>query len=151
MKLIYRIWLFIVPLVILSCNNEETEPSLPNSPSYRDGIYSGKQLEFSVDGKESITVSSVTLTSRLLDANLDPDKDPDQIAHPSDPTYTTTVSIAGFPLEGDKSSFVTVSNIMGFKGTTMIQNIEYEYVGEFTGDPLSHHENKGLILKLTTK
>lgn len=33
----------------------------------------------------------------------------------------------------------------------MIQNIEYEYVGEFTGDPLSHHENKGLILKLSTK
>lgn len=151
MKNIYIICSFIVLSTMLSCGNEDPELSKPNFPSHRDGIYSGKQLEFSVDGKESSAISSVTLTSKLLDMNFSPDKDPDQIVRPSNPTYTTKVTIIGFPLKRDKSTFVTVSDLRGFKGTATIQNIEYEYVGEFIGDPLFHHDNQGLILKMTTK
>lgn len=153
MKISNKIMLLValaVGLIALSGCSDEPD-SVPNSPSYRDGVYSGKQLTFNLDGEEVTTVSSVTLTSTLKDANVSPDKDPDDFNYPSNPTYYTTVRIVGFPKQGKTSTFTTVSDIMGFKGDAKIGDVDYEYVGEFTGDPLLHHDNQGLILNMTTK
>jgi hypothetical protein len=48
-------------------------------------------------------------------------------------------------------TFTTISDISGFTGETNINGIEYEYTGEFTGDPLMNHDNQGLILSMNTK
>lgn len=55
--------------------------------------------------------------------------------------------IDGFPTSKESSSFTTVSDLMGFKGDTDIKGVEYKYDAEFTGDPLLHHANQGLILR----
>ena len=133
----------------ISCSKDEPD-SVVNHPSYRDGIYKGSQLTVTLNGKEVSTVSSVTLTSTLKDANVSPDKGPDDFNYPSNPTYYTTVKIIGFPNQGKTSTFTTISDLMGFEGETEIDNVGYEYVGEFTGDPLWHHDNQGLILNFTS-
>lgn len=135
----------ILFLIFPSCHNEPD--SVTESFSYRDGVYSGSQLTVTLDGKNVTSVRSVTLSSKLLDTNLSPDKDPDQFVHPSNPTYTTIVTIDGFPTSKESSSFTTVSDLMGFKGDTDIKGVEYKYDAEFTGDPLLHHANQGLILR----
>lgn len=148
-KLLYSYMLIIVTVIFYGCSDEPD--SVPNSPSYRDGSYLGKQLTFTLNGVEVPTVSSVTLTSTLKDANVSPDKDPDDFNYPSNPTYYTTVKIVGFPSQGKTSSFNTVSDLMGFKGETTIENVEYDYVGEFIGDPLLQHDNQGLALEMIRK
>ena len=70
----------ILFLIFPSCHNEPD--SVTESFSYRDGVYSGSQLTVTLDGKNVTSVRSVTLSSKLLDANLSPDKDPDQFVHP---------------------------------------------------------------------
>ena len=148
-KIIMSAMLILGLVSISACSDDE--PSVPNSPSYRDGVYSGKQLTFTLNGEDMASVTSVTLTSTLLNANVSPDKGPDDFNYPSNPTYTTTVKISGFPKSGKTATFKTVSDLLGFSGTATIQGVEYEYTGEFTGDPLMHHDNQGLIMSMTTK
>lgn len=136
-------------LAVSLCSCSDDEELLINSPSYRDGVYSGTQLTVTLDGEEVETVKSVTLSSTLLDANISQDKKPDQIVNPSDPTYTTVVKIVGFPSSNETCSFTTVSNLEGFYGTASIQGSEYNYEAVFTGNPLLHHDNQGLILRFT--
>lgn len=136
----------LLVLPFSSCSDDEE--LLAGSPSYRDGIYSGTQLSVTLDGENLPAVSSVSLSSVLLDANVSQDKDDDQVAS-SNPTYTTTVKIAGFPTSDKTSSFTTVSTLTGFSGTASIYGMEYKYEATFTGDPLTHHENQGLILMFT--
>lgn len=135
-------------LSLSSCSNDETETEAV-SPSYRDGVYSGEQLTVTLDGKDLTTVSSVTITSKMLNANVSPDKDSSQVAYPSNPTYTTTVELDGFPASGKTSSFTTVSTLVGFSGTASIQGVEYKYDATFTGDPLARHDKQGLVLSFT--
>lgn len=97
------------------------------------------------------TVTSVSVKSTLLDPNVDPDRDPDQVVGSSDPTYNSIVFVKGFPTVDTNLTLETVSDLRGFKGTTDINHVEYEYVGEFTGDPLTTHDKQGLILQFTTK
>ena len=132
-----------------SCSNDEPE-SIPNYPSHRDGIFSGNQLTFTLDGIEVSSVTSVTLNSTLKDANVSPDNGKDGNIVASNPTYNTTIKIVGFPVKGETSTFSTISDLMGFEGGTRIDNMDYGYVGEFTGDPLNHHDNQGLILNFWT-
>jgi len=150
-KLPYLAYLIIGIFVFFGCSDDETEIYGPNTPSYRDGVYSGKQLTFTLDGAEVPTVTSVFLRSTLKDANLSPDKGPDDVCYPSNPTYYTTVKIEGFPKKGETTTFKTVSDIMGFKGEMTVGGVTYDYIGEFTGDPLMHHDTQGLILNMTTK
>lgn len=140
-------YIFILVSSLYSCDNNEE--SAAEHPSYRDGTYSGKQLTVSLDGQDLTTVSSVTLSSKLLNANVSPDKNSTQVVPPSNPTFTTTVEMDGFPDAGQKSSFTTISDLMGFNGTTTIQGVNYKYNATFTGDPLTTHDNQGLILRFT--
>lgn len=134
----------------IGCDKDEAE-SVENHPSYRDGVYEGKNLSVTLNGNEVSTVTSVSVKSTLLDPNVDPDRDPDQVVGSSDPTYNSIVFVKGFPTVDTNLTLETVSDLRGFKGTTDINHVEYEYVGEFTGDPLTTHDKQGLILQFTTK
>ena len=142
--------LSFLSIIMCSCSKEE-EPVGQRYPSHRDGIYSGAQLLVTLDGEPVSSVTSVKLESQILDVNQSPDKEPDEIVPPINPTYITKVTIKGFPKSGKTSSFETISDIMGFEGSTSIDGVEYQYVGEFTGDPLAHHDNQGLILNFSTE
>ena len=142
--------LSILSIIVCSCSKDD-EPEDPRQPSHRDGIYSGTQLIVTLDGNLLTSVTKVKLESQILDVNQSPDKDPDQIMPPINPTYTTKVTITGFPKSGKTSTFESISDIMGFEGSTSIDGVEYQYVGEFTGDPLDNHDNQGLILNFTTE
>jgi hypothetical protein len=135
--------------IMVSCDSDEPESA--TSFSYRDGVYSGSQLKVMVNGAEVTTVNSVTVTSALKDANVSTDKDQNDFNYPSNPTYNSTIKIVGFPKQGKAATFTTISDISGFTGETNINGIEYEYIGEFTGDPLMNHDNQGLILSMNTK
>jgi hypothetical protein len=136
--------------IVVSCDGDEPE-AVVTSFSYRDGVYSGNQLKILVNGVEVTTVNSVTVTSTLKDANVSTDKDQNDFNYPSNPTYDTTIKIVGFPKQGEVATFTTISDITGFTGETKINEIMYEYIGEFTGDPLMNHDNQGLILNMNTK
>lgn len=138
-----------VCILFTSCNNNE-----PHSlkPSYRDGKYEGKNLTVFLNGEELTTVAYVTIRSELIDNNLNPDTDGDSIE--MDPVYHSQVTIEGFPGRNDTFTFAALSDLEGFEGITKINvpaSIYYgqyvEFVGEFTGDPLTAHDQQGLILK----
>lgn len=137
-------------LLFVGCNKDEEE-SLESHFSYRDGVYEGKNLSVTLDGEAVSTVISVSVKSTLLDPNVDPDRDPGQVVGSSNPTYNSTVTVTGFPVIDATSTFETVSDLRGFKGSATIDDMEYEYVGEFTGDPLTTHDKQGLILQFSTK
>lgn len=148
--LIASICTLFMTILCVGCDKDEAE-SLENHPSYRDGVYEGKNLTVTLNGNEVPTVTSVSVKSTLLDPNVDPDIDPDQVVGSSNPTYNSTVIMKGFPTLDATSTLETISDLQGFKGTTAIKNVTYEYVGEFTGDPLTTHDKQGLILQFTTK
>ena len=139
-----------IAFIFISCDKDEVE-SLENHPSYRDGVYDGKNLTVTLNGNEAPTVTSVSVKSTLLDPNVDTDRDPNHVVGSSNPTYNSTIIVYGFPTVDTASTLETISDLRGFKGTATIQNITYEYVGEFTGDPLTTHDKQGLILQFTTK
>lgn len=142
--------LSVLSIFVCSCSKDD-EPVGQRYPSHRDGIYSGSQLLVTLDGNPVTGVSMVKLESEILDVNQSPDKEPDEIVPPINPTYTTKVTITGFPKAGKTSTFETVSDLLGFEGYTSIDGVEYQYVGEFTGDPLDHHDRQGLIINFSTE
>lgn len=149
-QLLTGIHALLIAFIFVSCDKNEVE-SLENHFSYRDGVYEGKNLSVTLNGNEVSTVTSASVKSTLLEANVDPDRDPDQVVGSSNPTYKSVIVITGFPTIDATSTFETVSDLRGFKGTTIIDNILYNYVGEFTGDPLTTHDKQGLILQFSTK
>ena len=142
--------LSVLSIFVCSCSKDD-EPVGQRYPSHHDGIYSGSQLLVMLDGNTLTSVTSVKLESQILDVNQNPDKEPDEIVPPINPTYTTKVTITGFPKSGKTSTFETISDLLGFEGSTSIDGVEYQYLGEFTGDPLANHDNQGLILNFTTE
>ena len=142
--------LSILGFIVCACSKDD-DPVGQRYPSHRDGIYSGSQLLVTLDGNQITSVTSVKLESQILDVNQSPDKEPDEIVPPINPTYTTKVTITGFPKSGKTSTFETISDLVGFEGSTSIDGVAYQYVGEFTGDPLAHHDNQGLILNFSTE
>lgn len=148
--LLTGIYALLISLIFVSCDKDEVE-TLENHLSYRDGIYEGKNLSVTLNGIEVSTVTSVTVKSTLLESNVDKDRDPEQVVGSSNPTYKSVMVITGFPTIDATSTFEAVSDLRGFKGTTTIENLVYNYVGEFTGDPLTTHDKQGLILQFSTK
>ena len=149
MKKLFLI-LSILGFIVCACRKDDCSAG-QRYPSHRDGIYSGAQLLVILDGNPITSVTSVKLESQILDVNQSPDKEPDEIVPPINPTYTTKVTITGFPKSGKTSTFETISDLVGFEGSTSIDGVEYQYVGEFTGDPLANHDNQGLILNFSTE
>lgn len=137
-------------LFLSGCDNNDVE-SLESHPSYRDWVYEGQSLSVTLNGNPMPSVTSVSVKSELLNPNIDHDRDPDKVVSSSNPTYTSTIRIAGFPSPKVTSSFVTVSDLQGFKGTATIDGVAYGYEAVFTGDPLTTHDRQGLVLHFTTE
>lgn len=91
-KLIFS-FIVVATAILVSCNEEFEELTSDYTPNYRDGVYSGDNLTFTVDG-EPRTVNSVTISSRqvgndtLYSDNLK--------KHYLSPIYVTNVIIKGF-------------------------------------------------------
>ena len=63
-KLIFS-FIVVATAILASCNEEFEELTSDYTPNYRDGVYSGDNLTFTVDG-EPRTVNSVTISSRQV-------------------------------------------------------------------------------------
>lgn len=147
---LYAVFALCFTFIFSSCQEDDEESQLIQF-SYRDYTYQGKNLSVYLNGEELTTVGYVDVKSTMIHTNADPYRDPDKDVVSANPTYNSTIKIHGFPTINATSTFKTISDLMGFKGATSIENVDYEYIGEFTGDPLSGHEFQGLILQLTTK
>ena len=133
-----------------SCH-EDVVMSSEKFPSYRDGLFEGKNLKVTLNGKEIKTVEFVKINSNLLDPNVDTDIDTTTVVGSANPIYWSSITIKGFPTEKETQEFVTISTLQGFEGLARINRMWFEYEGEFTGDPLMHHDNQGLILNFYLK
>ena len=160
MNKIFKLLLILVMTMtitpaITSCGDND-EPASANSPSYRDGIYTGQYLKFTINGDSTIAIKSVSLSSTLLSTNATTPSD-SSIAGSTNPEYSTTVTLNGYPKRKSKTKFTTKSDLIGFYGTTTINGVTYDYVGEFIGDPLegynalTGYQTSKLVLTLSKK
>lgn len=138
----------IIIAVFAACDSDGDEVSF-NEPSYRDKEYTGEMLTVYLNEEVISDVTSVTLKSTKKDTNAIYGDDGEFVG--SNPTYYSTITIKGFPKSKSKVTLETISDLDGFSGSAEIEGVQYDYVGEFTGGPLLHTDNKGLILSFITK
>ena len=106
-KLIFS-FIVVATAILVSCNEEFEELTTIDIPNYRDGVYSGDNLTFTVDG-EPRTVNSVTISSRqvgndtLYSDNLK--------KHYLNPIYATNIIIKGFPGKKDRITIPAISSV----------------------------------------
>ena len=111
-KLIFS-FIVVATAILASCNEEFEELTSDYTPNYRDGVYSGDNLTFTVDG-EPRTVNSVTISSRqvgndtLYSDNLK--------KHYLSPIYVTNVIIKGFPGKKDRITIPAISSVDKLRG-----------------------------------
>lgn len=147
-KFIYpSVFTFLALLVLPGCSDDE-----PHSikPSPRDGLYEGKNLTVTIDGENITSVKSVRIFSEIIGYGYDENGATD----PSFPVYHTLVTINGFPDIANPFVFTTVSTLYSFEGTIQVTDAlspingqNFEYMGTFTGDPYSNHNEQGLVLE----
>lgn len=146
-KLIFS-FIVVATAILVSCNEEFEELTTIDIPNYRDGVYSGDNLTFTVDG-EPRTVNSVTISSRqvgndtLYSDNLK--------KHYLNPIYATNVIIKGFPGKKDRLTIPAISSVAKLRGCINIYPEYYDCFGKFTGSPLDRHEFQGLELQLISR
>lgn len=146
-KLIFS-FIVVATAILASCNEEFEELTTINIPNYRDGVYSGDNLTFTVDG-EPRTVNSVTISSRqvgndtLYSDNLK--------KHYLSPIYVTNVIIKGSPGKKDRLTIPAISSVDKLRGCINIYPEYYDCLGKFTGSPLDRHEFQGLELQLISR
>lgn len=146
-KLIFS-FIVVATAILVSCNEEFEELTSDYTPHDRDGIYSGDNLTFTVDG-EPRTVNSVTISSRqvgndtLYSDNLK--------KHYLSPIYVTNVIIKGFPGKKDRITIPAISSVDKFRGCIEIYPEYYDCLGKFTGSILDRHEEQGLELQLISR
>jgi len=145
-KLIFSF--IVVATAILVSVMEFEELTSDYTPHDRDGVYSGDNLTFTVDG-EPRTVNSVTISSRqvgndtLYSDNLK--------KHYLSPIYVTNVIIKGFPGKKDRITIPAISSVDKFRGCIEIYPEYYDCLGKFTGSPLDRHEEQGLEHQLISR
>lgn len=149
MKLISKILLLAYLFATFaSCNEEFEELTTANFPNYRDGVYSGDNLTFTVDG-EPRTVNSVTISScQVGNDTLYSDT---LKKHYLNPIYVTNVIIKGFPGKKDRITIPAISSLAELRGCIEIYPVFYDCLGKFTGSPLDRHEEQGLELQLISR
>ena len=144
------ILMLFATLFFYACNDNEPYQSLQPSP--RDGVYEGENLTVTIDGEPVTSIKSVRIFSETISDTQGPvvgDQKPG-----SNPVFTTSVIINGFPGADKEISFHTVSTLYYFFGECNISLTDgiqyYEYDATFTGDPYSPYSEQGLILEFTT-
>lgn len=139
----------ILAMLFSACGDDEGYEPAYSYSSHRDGTYSGKRLEITLDGKPMTGVSSVSIKSRFLDAVYEYDSIGNVTSNY--PIFITEVFIKGFPCHKKAFLFRTVSDFDGFKGHTTVDMKNYRYTGEFTGNPFEHPDKQGLVLRMETE
>lgn len=139
----------LLAVMLWSCSSDDDESAIVNT-SHRDGSFVGSQLEVYLDGSKVVDATSATMKSTLLNANVNHDTGSDDVVAELNPTYNSTITIEGFPQKGKTVTLNTVTNLMGFEGTTEVDGVTYDYDAEFIGTPLLHHDNQGMIIRFTT-
>lgn len=139
-------FLLVAIVTSYSCNNNEgpDEPAISH-PSHRDGTFSGSKLTVTLNGAKVESAKTAVMKSELLNSNPYPD------GLGSNPTFTSKIIIYGFPCPKDQTTLNTVTDLMGFKDEVTLNDKKYIYTGTFTGTPLLHHENQGLIIDFVNK
>lgn len=146
-KLIFS-FIVVATAILASCNEEFEELTTANFPNNRDGIYSGDNLTFTVDG-EPRTVNSVTISScQVGNDTLYSDT---LKKHYLNPIYVTNVIIKGFRCMKDRITIPAISSLAELRGCIEIYSVFYDCLGKFTGSPLDRHEEQGLELQLISR
>ena len=145
-KLIFSF--IVVTAILASCNEEFEELTSGYTPNDRDGIYSGDNLTFTVDG-EPRTVNSVTISSRQV--GNDTLYSETLKKHYLSPIYVTNVIIKGFQQMKDRITIPAISSLAELRGCIDIYPEYYDCFGKFTGSPLDRHEFQGLELQLISR
>lgn len=146
-KLIFS-FIVVATAILVSCNEEFEEVTTIDIPNYRDGVYSGDNLTFTVDG-EPRTVNSVTISSRQV--GNDTLYSETLKKHYLNPIYATNVIIKGFPDKKDRLTIPAISSVAKLRGCINIYPEYYDCFGKFTGSPLDRHEFQGLELQLISR
>lgn len=140
----------LLAVMFWSCSSDDNGIAM-NHVSHRDGTFTGSQLEVYLNGSKVTDAVSATMKSTLLNANTDNDTGADDVLTGLNPTYNSIITIEGFPVKGKTVTLKTVTDLMGFEGTIEVDGITYDYDAEFTGTPLMHHDNQGMIIRFTIK
>lgn len=146
-KLIFS-FIVVATAILVSCNEEFEELTTANFPNNRDGIYSGDNLTFTVDG-EPRTVNSVTISS--CQVGNDTLYSETLKKYYLNPIYVTNVIIKGFPGKKDRITIPAISSLAELRGCIEIYSVFYDCLGKFTGSPLDRHEEQGLELQLISR
>ena len=146
-KLIFS-FIVVATAILASCNEEFEELTSGYTPNDRDGVYSGDNLTFTVDG-EPRTVNSVTISSRQV--GNDTLYSETLKRHYLNPIYVTNVIIKGFPGKKDRITIPAISSLAELRGCIDIYPEYYDCFGKFTGSPLDRHEFQGLELQLISR
>ena len=146
-KLIFS-FIVVATAILASCNEEFEELTSDYTPNDRDGIYSGDNLTFTVDG-EPRTVNSVTISSRQV--GNDTLYSETLKKHYLSPIYVTNVIIKGFPGKKDRITIPAISSLAELRGCIDIHPEYYDCFGKFTGSILDRHEFQGLGLQLISR
>lgn len=154
MKKFYGICLsFVCILIFLACSEDGSGLGLVgNSPSYRDRVYTGKNLTVYLNGAEmkSVTSADVQSEQRIFDEDEIPrDEEGNPILGAE---YDTEITLAGFPASGSTTTLQTVLlNLLNFSGEVTVAGKRYAFKGEFTGAPLDPPEDQGCLIWFTTE
>ena len=118
-KLIFS-FIVVATAILVSCNEEFEELTSDYTPHDRDGIYSGDNLTFTVDG-EPRTVNSVTISSRQV--GNDTLYSETLKRHYLSPIYVTNVIIKGFPGKKDRITIPAIFSLAELRGCIDISRV----------------------------
>jgi len=157
MKIIYSIILVSACVLgFVSCSDDDGYIE-HTTPSLWDHIYSGDKLNVYIEDE---TVKGVTadVKSEFKDAGdsgIRVDENGNQTYY-IDNSYYMTIVLTDFPTAKVKTTLRTIlpGGYPEFSGTVMSRDNMgreklYTYTGEFTGGPLNHWDNQGLIIHFT--
>lgn len=113
-------FIVVATAILVSCNEEFEELTSGYTPNDRDGIYSGDNLTFTVDG-EPRTVNSVTISSRQV--GNDTLYSETLKKHYLSPIYVTNVIIKGFPGKKDRITIPAISSLAELRGCIDISRV----------------------------
>lgn len=150
MKIVNKLLLSILFIAaFVACNGYE-DYSLVDYGHLLDGEFTGERLIFTIDG-EPHNVKSVTVNSWLADTEF-LEKDSTMFARPTIQTYSSNITIKGFPGKKDRLTIHAITHEMDLKGYTRVNGKNYNCYGKFLMiAPGRPYDEQGLELKLVSE
>lgn len=134
----------LLACVVCSCSDSEPDSPFAETPSLRDGIYKGQQLNITLNGKNWGENPEAIVKSKVLPYDAPEIKDGVIVANPD---YSMRICINGVPDKGKEIVLETVlKDMRSFSGSTTIDEVEFIFIGEFGGAPLDFHNDMDLTI-----